>query len=164
MAGWRILHQTGESGFQRTRDLYRELRIEANIVPFVSDTPSLLAESDLAVSRAGGTTLAELAAAAVPTILVPYPHAADDHQRKNAEAFAAAGACLIVDHREHSDSLDGPVADAMRAILADPARRAAMADAMYRLARPQAARDVADRILAVAGRTLATDSVDRNAA
>ena len=101
------------AGFQQTRDLYRTFRIEATVVPFIADVPGgsgrtgmsslpgqtgmsgLLAESDLAVCRAGGTTLAELAAAGVPAILVPYPHAADDHQRKNAEALAAAGACLI---------------------------------------------------------------------
>ena len=197
LAGWKIVHQTGERDFRQTRELYSALRIEAAVVSFISELPGvgrqagmpalrgqtgmpallgqtrvsgllgqtrmpavlgqtgmsgLLAESDLAVCRAGGTTLAELAAAAVPAILVPYPHAADDHQRKNAEAFAAAGGCLIVDQREYPESLECRLADAIRALVADPARRAAMADAMYRLARPNAAADVADRILAIAGR------------
>jgi UDP-N-acetylglucosamine--N-acetylmuramyl-(pentapeptide) pyrophosphoryl-undecaprenol N-acetylglucosamine transferase len=204
LAGWRIVHQTGERGFRQTRELYSALRIEAAVAPFISEVPGvgrqagmpalrgqtgmpallgqtrmsallgqtrmsglldqtgmsgllaagmsgLLAESDLAVCRAGGTTLAELAAAAVPAILVPYPHAADDHQRKNAEAFAAAGGCLIVDQREYPESLECRLADAIRALVADPARRAAMADAMYRLARPNAAADVADRVLEAAG-------------
>ncbi len=170
LAGWRIVHQTGERDFRRTRELYSALRIEAAVVPFVSEVPGvgrqeglpalrdqtgmsgLLAESDLAVCRAGGTTLAELAAAAVPAILVPYPHAADDHQRKNAEAFAAAGGCLIVDQREYPESLECRLADAIGTLVSDPARRSAMADAVYRLARPSAAADVADRILAIAGR------------
>ena len=170
LPGWKIVHQAGDRGFQQTRELYRMFRIEATVVPFVSETPggsgqtgmscllgrtgmsALLAESDLAVCRAGGTTLAELAAAGVPAVLLPYPHAADDHQRKNAEALAAAGACLMIDERECPDSLDRRLADAIGGLAADPAKRSAMAAAMHRLARPNAARDVADRILEIAGR------------
>ena len=170
LPGWRIVHQAGDRSFQRTRELYRMFRIEATVVPFISETPGasgqtgmssllgqtgmsgLLAESDLAVCRAGGTTLAELAAAAVPAILLPYPHAADDHQRKNAEVFAAAGGCLMIDQRECPDSLDRRLADAIGGLAADPAKRTAMAAAVHRLARPNAARDVAERILEIAGR------------
>ena len=90
LAGWEILHQTGGQEPQKTAVLYGKLGITARVAPFFDDLPQLLAASALAVSRSGGTTLAELALCGVPSILLPYPHAADDHQRRNAEVFVAA--------------------------------------------------------------------------
>ena len=83
--GWTILHQSGESQFKATDALYRRLGLPALVVPFITDVPGVLAETDLAVSRAGGTTLAELTALGVPAVLVPLPTSANDHQRRNAE-------------------------------------------------------------------------------
>ena len=92
LTGWKILHQSGEADLESTRELYRKFALEARVEAFWPELPRLLAGSSLAVCRAGGTTLAELAAAATPAVLLPYPHAADDHQRKNADVFVAAGA------------------------------------------------------------------------
>ncbi|MDX2176222.1 MAG: UDP-N-acetylglucosamine--N-acetylmuramyl-(pentapeptide) pyrophosphoryl-undecaprenol N-acetylglucosamine transferase [Candidatus Sumerlaeia bacterium] len=92
-------------------------------LPFCADVPALLARSVLAVSRAGASTLVELAAAGAPAVLVPYPRAKDDHQRANARFAAERGAAVMVDEvNDPQESLE----DAVRALLADPARAAAM--------------------------------------
>ncbi len=104
-----------------------------------------LAAADLAVGRAGASTLAEAAAFALPTAIVPYPHASG-HQRHNAEQFAAAGAAILVEDEE----LDGERLLEVASLLADPARHAGMSAAARELARPSAADAVADLVLAVA--------------
>jgi UDP-N-acetylglucosamine--N-acetylmuramyl-(pentapeptide) pyrophosphoryl-undecaprenol N-acetylglucosamine transferase len=109
--------------------------------------PDVLSASDLAVCRAGGTTLAELAAAGVPAVLLPYSHATDDHQRGNAEVFTRAGGSITLDQRELPGRLDRHLADAIRGLMSDPARRVRMSAAMRRLARPYAAAEVAAVIL-----------------
>ncbi|MHB8899178.1 MAG: UDP-N-acetylglucosamine--N-acetylmuramyl-(pentapeptide) pyrophosphoryl-undecaprenol N-acetylglucosamine transferase, partial [Thermoguttaceae bacterium] len=82
LQGWRVVHQAGSDDHQATAAIYRRLEIDAIVQPFISDLARTLAASDAVVCRAGGSTLAELAVCGVPAVLVPYPHAADDHQRK----------------------------------------------------------------------------------
>jgi UDP-N-acetylglucosamine--N-acetylmuramyl-(pentapeptide) pyrophosphoryl-undecaprenol N-acetylglucosamine transferase len=107
-----------------------------------------LAAADLVVARAGGSVF-EIAAAGVPAILVPYPHAAADHQRGNARWMADAGAAIVIDDSE----LDAArLAGEAGALLADPARLERMAAASRALARPEAAREVAAELLAAAAR------------
>ena len=96
LGGWRIVHQSGEADLIATRQLYGKLGIEASVAAFLHDLPNVLSASQLAVCRAGGTTLAELAAAGLPAILIPYPHAAANHQRVNAETFSSAGGAAMV--------------------------------------------------------------------
>ena len=143
LAGWEILHQSGEADVETTRNLYRKFALEARVEAFWADLPVLLAGSRLAICRAGGTTLAELSAAATPAVLLPYPHAADDHQRKNADMFAAAGAAHLVDEREITGRLDDHLAELLGRVLNDADGLALMADNMRSLARPQAAAHVA---------------------
>ncbi len=147
LAGWKVIHQSGEAELEATRELYRKLGLEAQVAGFIAPLPEALAASDLAVCRAGGTTLAELSAAAVPTVLLPYPDATDDHQRRNAEVFTKAGGSVTLDERRLAGRLDNHLADAMRGLLGDPHRRARMSAAMRRLARPNAAAEVANLIL-----------------
>ena len=139
---WQIVHQTGERGLAATATLYRKLGIVAKTVPFIENLPGVLGASQLAISRAGGTTLAELAAAGVPSVLLPYPQATGDHQRKNAEVFVAAGAAQMVDEREVVGRLDNHLAQAVIELATNEAKRATMADAASRLARPTATRRV----------------------
>jgi UDP-N-acetylglucosamine--N-acetylmuramyl-(pentapeptide) pyrophosphoryl-undecaprenol N-acetylglucosamine transferase len=146
LIGWRIVHQTGPRDWEATSMLYRKLGIAAQVVPFIERIQSLLPGTDLAVCRSGGTTLAELAAAGVPALLLPYPNAANNHQRKNADVYAAAGAGQIIDAREVSGRLDNTIAERLAALLTDSASRQQMADAMRRLARPNAAWHVATMI------------------
>ncbi|REK15760.1 MAG: undecaprenyldiphospho-muramoylpentapeptide beta-N-acetylglucosaminyltransferase [Planctomycetota bacterium] len=140
--GWKVVHQTGDRDVARTTELYRKLGIAAEVAPFLEELPRLMRESHLAVSRAGGTTLAELAASGLPAVVLPYPAATADHQRKNAEVFAAAGACRIVD--EHgSGRLDDRLAQAFIELAADHPQRVRMAQAMATLARRRATQRVA---------------------
>ena len=106
----------------------------------------MLAGSSLAICRAGGTTLAELSAAATPAVLLPYPHAADDHQRKNADVFVAAGAAQLSTSVKITGRLDDHLAELLGRILSDADGRAIMAHGMRRLARPHAAAHVATLI------------------
>ena len=138
-----IVHQTGERDEQATRTLYGKLGLKATVTAFISNMPRILLDTDLAISRAGGTTLAELAAARVPAILLPYPRAADDHQKSNAEVFQAAGACRILDQREVSGRLDHALAGVISDLLAGELVRQQMSQAMERLARLDATQTVA---------------------
>ena len=152
LAGWKIVHQSGQSEPESVRQLYGKLGLEATVVPFITDMAGVLARTDLAICRSGGTTLAELAAAGVPAILLPYPHAADDHQRKNADVFTASGGCQTLDERELSGRLDNHLAHSLSDLLGDPERRATMSRAIRRLAHPVATWDVATMIRHMVGR------------
>jgi UDP-N-acetylglucosamine--N-acetylmuramyl-(pentapeptide) pyrophosphoryl-undecaprenol N-acetylglucosamine transferase len=138
------VHQSGEAAFANTRARYPDCGDGAEVVPFVDDVPALLARAGLVVCRAGGTTLAELAVMGAPALVCPYPHATNDHQRRNAVEFAAAGACIIADERELNDQ---GLATAVLRLLADGRQREQMSLAMRLLARPHAARRVADLIV-----------------
>jgi UDP-N-acetylglucosamine--N-acetylmuramyl-(pentapeptide) pyrophosphoryl-undecaprenol N-acetylglucosamine transferase len=105
-----------------------------------------MTRADVVVCRAGATTLAELAATGRPAILIPLPTATDDHQRKNAEVLARAGAAECLEER---DLTGDHLAARLLALVGDPARRAAMAEAARRLARPDAAAVIVDRALAL---------------
>jgi len=147
LGGWRILHQSGPNDLEPVRALYATLELEATVTPFVADMPATLADTDLAVSRAGGTTLAELSVSGVPAVLVPYPHAADDHQGKNAAVWTAAGGCIAIDQRDPSGDFCDRLAAALGPLLRDGKSLAAMAGRMRKLARPSAARDIAEMVL-----------------
>jgi len=143
LATWQVVHQTGERDAARTRELYGKLGIKARVLPFIDKMPLMLRASHLAISRSGGTTLAELAASGLPAILLPYPHAAADHQRKNADVFTAAGAALTLDEREVPGRLDHRLADLVAELATADRLRLRMAHAMSQLARPDATRRVA---------------------
>jgi UDP-N-acetylglucosamine--N-acetylmuramyl-(pentapeptide) pyrophosphoryl-undecaprenol N-acetylglucosamine transferase len=148
LGGWQIVHQTGQRDAP-TAELYRKLGIQATVVPFIENMPGLLRASHLAISRAGGTTLAELAAAGVPAILLPFPKATNNHQRMNADVFAAAGACKTLDERELTGRLDNHLASALAELTTGHRLRVRMAQAITRLARPDATRHVAKSIAAI---------------
>jgi len=146
LAGWRLVHQSGPAGLEATQRLYRKLGLEADVVSFIADMPKVLRQTGLVVCRAGGTTLAELAALGVPALLLPYPHATDDHQRRNADLLTTSGGSITLDERELAGRFDDHLAGAISGLLADPLGRARMSAAMRRLARPNAATDVAHLI------------------
>jgi UDP-N-acetylglucosamine--N-acetylmuramyl-(pentapeptide) pyrophosphoryl-undecaprenol N-acetylglucosamine transferase len=147
-----ITHQTGERDVELVRDGYRRAGIEARVEPFLYAMEREIAAADLVVCRAGATTIAELTAAGRPAILVPLPTAADDHQRRNAEVLAAAGAA---ERLEQKDLTGERLAGAIDRLLGDPPRLEAMARAAHRLAKPDAAQRIVDRVLELAGRSAA---------
>lgn len=151
LAGWQIVHQTGPADAAATQTLYRSLGLAATVVPFLNNMPGVLSTTGLAICRAGGTTLAELAAAGVPAILVPYPYAANNHQRLNADLFATARGSVVLDDRDAPGQLENRLVYLLPKLLDDPSCRDAMSQAMHRLAKPDAAEDIAKLILQFAG-------------
>ncbi len=147
LAGWTIVHQTGRADEAETRRLYETFDLPAMVAAFIDDMPAVLANTSLAICRAGGTSLAELALAGVPAILSPYPQAVNNHQRRNANVYAAAGAALIVDQREVVGRTDDAFAAAIAQLLGDTAKQRSMSVAMKQLARPDAAWHAASLIL-----------------
>jgi UDP-N-acetylglucosamine--N-acetylmuramyl-(pentapeptide) pyrophosphoryl-undecaprenol N-acetylglucosamine transferase len=142
-----VTHQTGERDLEMVRDGYRRAGLEARVEPFLFAMDREMKAADLVVCRAGATTLAELTAAGKPSILVPLPTATDDHQRKNALALVKQGASTLVEQRELSGDR---LAAEIHALAGDEALRRRMADAARQMARPDAARVIAARILALA--------------
>ena len=136
--GWRIVHQTGERNVAAVRELYHKFGLTATVSPFFDDVPQLLGDTDLAISRAGGTTLAELAALAVPSILVPYENAADNHQRINADVYHAAHAAELIDPREIDGRLDDQLARSIIHLAQRPERRHQMSEAIHDFSQPDA--------------------------
>ena len=145
----RLTHQTGERDVEVVRTAYRQAGLQADVEPFLYDMGRQLTAADLVVCRAGATTLAELTAAGKAAILIPLPTATDDHQRKNAEALASAGAAEVLLQKD----LNGPtLAQRLLALAGDRQRRRQMSVAARALARPDAARVIVDRALALAKR------------
>lgn len=143
----RVLHQCGSAHVEATRATYARLHVEARIEPFLSDMAHAYAWADLVVCRAGALTLAELAAVGLGAILMPFPHAVDDHQTRNAESFVAVGAAELVQDRDFDPSR---FAGLLERLLRDPGKRLAMATAARTLAKPDAADRIAQRCLEVA--------------
>src|SRR3954465_7592703 len=122
----RLVHQTGERDVEMVRTAYREAGVSAEVEPFLYDMGQRLRHADVVVCRAGATTLAELTAAGKAAILIPLPTATDDHQRKNAEVLAEAGAAELLLQRD----VTGPrLADRVLALARDGQRRRRMSDA-----------------------------------
>jgi UDP-N-acetylglucosamine--N-acetylmuramyl-(pentapeptide) pyrophosphoryl-undecaprenol N-acetylglucosamine transferase len=145
----KVVHQTGALDFEAVRAAYGDLPFEAEVVPFIDRMDLVYARADLVVCRAGAATIAELTVFGKPAVLIPYPYAAYDHQRLNAEALVERGAAEMILDRE----LDGEkLAARVQALYADRARLAAMAEAAKRLGRPEAAERIVDECYALAGR------------
>ena len=148
-AGLRIIHQTGEADWDSVKNAYAALPFDAELLPFIDKMDEAYARADLVVCRAGATTIAELTAFGKPAILVPYPYAANDHQRWNAEALRERGAAEMILDRE----LDGErLAARVRAFYLDRKRLEAMGEAARRLGNPDAAKRIVDECLALVGR------------
>ncbi|MGN6380988.1 MAG: undecaprenyldiphospho-muramoylpentapeptide beta-N-acetylglucosaminyltransferase [Dyella sp.] len=142
-----VLHQCGKRGVDEARQAYAEAGVAADVVPFIDDMAAAYGEADLAICRAGALTLAELTAAGLGAVLVPFPHAVDDHQTRNAEALVAAGAAELIKESE----LDvQQLAQRLTALLADRPGLVAMASAARTLAKPDAAQAIARACLEVA--------------
>ncbi len=121
-----IRHQTGERGVEAARSAYAEARVEAEVLPFIDDMAAAYAWADLAVCRAGAMTVAELQAAGVGAIFVPFPMATDDHQTKNAEVMVRSGAAQLIQERDLTPERLGA---AISALVSDRARLLNMAEA-----------------------------------
>lgn len=135
----RIIHQTGAPDFDRVRSAYASAGMAARVEPFIEELVPVYASAGLAISRAGATTLAELACAGCPAILLPYKQATRDHQRVNAEWYVQRGAALLAN--------DGALSEQFGRLAADGSLREEMGRRMLATGRPDAAAEVAEQIL-----------------
>jgi UDP-N-acetylglucosamine--N-acetylmuramyl-(pentapeptide) pyrophosphoryl-undecaprenol N-acetylglucosamine transferase len=152
-----IIHQTGERDYNDALAAYGKLASAApfpsagftyEVFKFIEDMPAAFARADLVVCRSGASTVAEIAAAGKPAVFVPFPRAADDHQRVNAEALARHGAAVVVEESK----LEGVwLAETIAALLGDSARLQHMSHAARELAHPNAARDIATMAARLSG-------------
>jgi UDP-N-acetylglucosamine--N-acetylmuramyl-(pentapeptide) pyrophosphoryl-undecaprenol N-acetylglucosamine transferase len=147
--GVAITHQTGERDLEMVGDGYRRAGLEARVEPFLFAMDREMKSADLVVCRAGSTTLAELAAAGRPSLLIPLPTATDDHQRKNAMAMVGQGAARLL---EQPGLTGDRLATEILALANDAEARRAMGTAARRMARPDAARLIVDRVLELVDR------------
>lgn len=130
-----VIHQTGSRDQDRVRAGYSALGIRAEVADFFQDMASLYSRASLVVSRAGATTLAELAVMGLPALLVPYPHAADNHQEINANYYARGGGARVFLERELSGVI---VADQIGELLQAPEKLHTMASCMKKMGRSDA--------------------------
>lgn len=138
--GLRIIHQTGPRDLDQVQAAYREAGVDAQVSAFIDQMPEAFAAADLLLCRAGASTVAEVTAAGKPAIFVPFPRAADDHQLRNAEALAKAGAGVLI---HEADLSPESLVVAAASLLKDPARLQSMSAAAQTLAHPDAAQRIA---------------------
>lgn len=138
------IHVTGDADKDIVTESYRLNGFQAQVHAFTPKLPELLAQSDLVLSRAGGTTVAEVAALGLPAVLVPYPHHRDQHQRRNAEVLVRAGAATLV---EESECTAERLRDLFLELLSAPERLRTMGERARAVARPDASDAILDLAL-----------------
>lgn len=143
-----VRHQAGARNIEDARAAYRAAGVEAELTPFVEDMAAAYGWADIVLCRAGALTVSELAAAGVGAILVPFPHAVDDHQSANARFLQQAGAALLVPQQELSPQR---LAGLLQDFVGHKGRLLEMARAARRLACPEAAQRVAELCLQATG-------------
>jgi UDP-N-acetylglucosamine--N-acetylmuramyl-(pentapeptide) pyrophosphoryl-undecaprenol N-acetylglucosamine transferase len=146
--GIHIVHQTGERDYNDAQAAYLAAGGSAEVYPFIDDMPGAFARADVLLCRSGASTVAEVTAAGKPAIFVPFPRAADDHQKRNAEALVRAGAALMI---EESSLTPERLVQCVEELLKNPARTEQMAKAARSLAHPQAAQTIAAMAARLAG-------------
>jgi UDP-N-acetylglucosamine--N-acetylmuramyl-(pentapeptide) pyrophosphoryl-undecaprenol N-acetylglucosamine transferase len=142
-----IRHQCGARHLDKTREIYEATDIDAQVEPFIDDMAVAYSWADIVICRAGALTLAELCAAGLPAILVPFPQAVDDHQTRNAQVLVEAGAAILV---AEGDDFVKRLGTALDELARDRSHLLAMADAARTLARPDAVTRIAGLCLEVA--------------
>jgi UDP-N-acetylglucosamine--N-acetylmuramyl-(pentapeptide) pyrophosphoryl-undecaprenol N-acetylglucosamine transferase len=147
-----IRHQCGQKHLERTRKIYADAGVDAQVDAFIDDMAAAYAWADLVVCRAGALTIAELCAAGLPAVLVPFPAAVDDHQTRNASALVEAGGARLVAEGDGFAQRLGTTLTELCAgdVAAARARLVTMAEAARGLAKPDAAARIADLCLEVA--------------
>lgn len=153
--GLTILHQCGARHFDSTQAAYAATGADParwEVLPFLDDMPARFAQAHLVMARSGASTVAELAAAGKPSLLIPFAAAADDHQKRNAEEMTQAGAAVLLEEKdlENSDQQSNSLLSTLVGLLTSPQRLAAMSTAARTQAHPDAAHRIASRLAALA--------------
>ena len=155
LPGLTVTHQTGEADYQRVRDAYGTLGVQASVVPFLYDMPAVLRTADLVVARAGAMTIAELTACGKPAILIPLPTAIYDHQMKNARAMEAAGGAIVLPQTDLTGSM---LSESVSVILLDQRRLQTMSAKSREMRRIDAGEVIVRECYALMG---VTHDIDR---
>ena len=145
-----VVHQTGARHIESTTAAYERLAVRSErlrVTPYLDDMATQFAEADLILCRSGASSVAEVAAAGRAAVLIPFPQAADDHQRKNAEAFVAAGAAEMMIEAELTQER---LLSTLTGLLADDLRRSEMGRRVRALAHPDAVREIAGMVAVLA--------------
>ncbi|SEJ14755.1 undecaprenyldiphospho-muramoylpentapeptide beta-N-acetylglucosaminyltransferase [Pseudomonas sp. NFR16] len=142
-----VFHQAGRNHDEVTSERYRAVGVEAQVAPFIKDMAQAYGWADLVVCRAGALTISELAAAGLPSLLVPLPHAIDDHQSRNAEYLAREGAAFVM---PQATTGAAEMAARLKEVLMQPEQLKRMATTARQLAKPDATNTVVDVCLEVA--------------
>ncbi len=148
ISGLRVIHQTGEPDYNDVQAAYARAEASAEVSAFIDDMPQAFAQADLLVCRSGASTVAEVTAAGKPAIFVPFPKAADDHQRRNAEAIVDGGAAVLIPQAELTPER---LAQTVIELLSDPKRLQEMSERARALSHPDAAGRVARMVAELAG-------------
>lgn len=141
-----VFHQAGKNHDEVTTTRYRAAGVEAQVAPFIKDMAQAYGWADLVVCRAGALTISELAAAGLPSLLVPLPHAIDDHQSRNAEYLAREGAAFVM---PQATTGAAEMAARLKEVLMQPEQLKRMATTARQLAKPDATNTVVDVCLEV---------------
>ena len=145
-SGLRVMHQTGNEGYEMAVAAYKRKNLKVEAFKFIEDMGTAYNSADLVICRAGATSLAEITAAGLAAILIPYPFAADDHQAVNARCLEKAGAALMI----KQDKLTGAsLAEAIRRLYNDRQALRTMREKSKALGRPRAAQEIADNLLRI---------------
>ena len=147
--GIHIIHQTGERDYNDAQAAYANLGGSVEAHRFIDDMPSVFARADLLICRSGASTVAEVTAAGKPAIFVPFPRAADDHQKRNAEALERAGAAVMLEESKLNRDTPGRRRSVRYSAIRRGCRR--MGEAARKLSHPNAARDIAAMAARLAG-------------
>jgi len=151
VGGWQFLHVTGGADEDSVRLAYRRRGVRSSVVRYTDEMPAALAAADLVVSRAGASTLAELTAVGVASVLMPYPHHRDRHQYANAAVLVDAGAAVLVEDKLTVERNAKRLADGLVAIMGDSTRLDVMRQNAAKIGDKGAAATIADRVLSLAG-------------
>jgi len=144
----RIVHQTGQRDYETMLEAYREKGIEADVKAFIQDMPAAYKHADIVIGRAGAGTVFELAALGKPSILIPYPYAADDHQTANARMLGNCGGARVI---AQNDLTPDKLAEIITGFINNRTSLDEMGRKAKEVAKPDAAKVIVDELEKMAG-------------
>jgi len=147
---WQIVHLAGKNNYDKVYSQYRDAKISNKVVSYFDDMQDLLAAADLVIGRSGAVSVAEYAAAAVPSICIPYPYHKDKHQYLNAGKLVEVGAAVIVDDLPNKNDRAKRLWEELEKLMKDQKARQVMAEGCKIIANPDADRKIAEQLLIMA--------------
>ncbi len=146
---WQIVHLTGAGNYEKVRQMYAEAKIGHKVLSYFDDMPSLLAAADLVIGRSGAVSVAEYAAASVPSVCMPYPYHKDRHQYLNAGKLVEAGAAVIVDDLPDEKERPERLWKELEKLMKDEKKRQEMRQACKSIARLDAGLKIAEKLVKI---------------